>query len=878
MELLLFQPNKSIPSSSAQAIRTTCPYCGVGCGVLAKLGDQGGLTIEGDPLHPANQGRLCVKGSALGETVQHDGRLLHPQIHGRDAGWDEALDLVAQKFSDTIAEHGPDSVAFYVSGQLLTEDYYVANKLMKGFIGSANIDTNSRLCMASSVAGHRRAFGSDTVPGLYEDLELADVIVLTGSNLAWCHPVLYQRIAAAKEARPEMKVVVIDPRRTATCDLADLHLAIAPGSDAALFNALLAQIDRSGATNPHFCANVDGYEAALETARASDPAMTGLEPEQLAEFIRLWIGCEKVVTVYSQGINQSDSGTDKVNAIINCHLATGRIGRPGMGPFSVTGQPNAMGGREVGGLANMLACHLDIENPNHRDSVADFWNAPHMAERPGLKAVDMFRAVEEGRIKALWIICTNPAVSMPEADRVARAIKGCDFVAVTDIMEHTDTTRLAHVLLPASGWAEKDGTVTNSERRISRQRRLLPTAGEARDDWRILAEVGQRMGWRDAFSWDCAADIFSEYAALSGVAGKLGSDFDISDYAGITPADYDAMEPFLWPQSPGKQGGRFFADGRFHTTNGKGKMLAVTPKATEKPPFRLNTGRVRDHWHTMTRTGLSPRLSRHLAEPYLEIHPKDADKLHLKPADLAEVTSQHGRSILRVLVTDRVQPGHPFAPIHWTGETAPSGRVDALIPSLTDPVSGQPATKSAAVSVRPFSAAWYGYAVSAQPVHPRCEYWARATLPLGCQVEMAGRENPRDWLDYGQSLFGTDVQPLVVHDEKKGLIRLAFIDNGQLIAALFIDRKPVSLSRSFMATSLRETTGAEILAGRPGADQPDEGPQICACFGVGAYTIARAITEQKLMSVDDIGKLLQAGTNCGSCRPELQSLLQAHTG
>lgn len=870
------QPDKPAMPDASKAIRTTCAYCGVGCGVLATPDGNGRLDIAGDPLHPANRGRLCVKGAALGETVGPEGRLLRPRIHGRDTGWDEALDLVATRFSQTIAKHGPDSVAFYVSGQLLTEDYYVANKLMKGFIGSANIDTNSRLCMASSVAGHRRAFGSDTVPGLYEDLELADLVVLTGSNLAWCHPVLYQRIAAAKDARPTMKVVVIDPRRTATCDLADLHLALAPGSDAALFNALLSEIDRRDATNRDFCANVEGYEAAVKAARASDPEMTELPSEELAEFIDLWISSEKVVTVYSQGINQSDSGSDKVNAILNCHLATGRVGRPGMGPFSVTGQPNAMGGREVGGLANMLACHLDIENPGHRDAVGAFWNAPRMATAPGLKAVDMFRAMEDGRIKALWIICTNPAVSMPEAHRVARAIQRCDFVVVSDMMAQTDTTRLAHVLLPATGWAEKDGTVTNSERRISRQRRTLPAAGEARDDWRILAEVGRRMGWPESFAWNSSAEIFAEYAALSGVAGKLGKEFDISDYAGITPTDYDGMEPFLWPRSPAKQGGRFFADGHFHTTDGKARMLSISPQLPAASPFLLNTGRARDHWHTMTRTGLSPRLSRHLAEPYLEIHPQDAQTLDLKPADLAEISNQHGTAVLRVLVTDRARRGHPFAPIHWTGETAPSGRVDALVPALTDPVSGQPAFKSAPVTIRPFAPAWYGYAVSTHTMNPQCEYWSRATLPHGHQAELAGREQPEDWAAYGQRLFGTNTDPLIVRD-KNGLTRLAFIWDGQLVAALFTDRHPVFLSRSFIAQGLGEAASAGILAGRPVADRPEEGPQICACFGIGAYTIARAITDQKLVSVDDIGKLLRAGTNCGSCRPELRSLIHAHS-
>ena len=456
----------------ARFIRTICPYCGVGSGVLALANGVDGVEVKGDPDHPANFGRLCSKGLALGETVGLQGRLLAPRVHGVDASWDAALDLVAQKFSAAIATHGPESVAFYVSGQLLTEDYYVAHKLMKGFIGSANIDTNSRLCMASSVAGHKRAFGSDTVPGLYEDLDQADLVVLTGSNLAWCHPVLYQRLVAAKEARPSMRVVVIDPRRTATCDIADLHLAIAPGSDAALFNALLVAIADGGAVDAGYLKHVEGFDAALAAARLSDPGMTGHSAADLDAFCDLWTQTEKVVTVYSQGINQSSSGTDKVNAILNCHLATGRIGRPGMGPFSVTGQPNAMGGREVGGLANMLACHLVLESPAHRNAVQEFWASPAMADKPGLKAVDMFRAVEDGRIKALWIICTNPAVSMPDADRVSRAIAACDFVVVSDMIAETDTTRLADVLLPATGWGEKDGSVTNSERRISRQRAL----------------------------------------------------------------------------------------------------------------------------------------------------------------------------------------------------------------------------------------------------------------------------------------------------------------------------------------------------------------------------------------------------------------------
>ncbi|WP_291240150.1 nitrate reductase [Gemmobacter sp.] len=860
--------------------RSTCPYCGVGCGVILRADAAGGVTVQGDPDHPANFGRLCSKGTALGETVGLEGRLLAPRLNGQEVGWDEALAHTARRFAETIATHGPDSVAFYVSGQLLTEDYYAANKLMKGFIGSANIDTNSRLCMASSVAGHRRAFGTDTVPGQYEDFEQADLVVLVGSNLAWCHPVLFQRLTTAKEARPAMKIVVIDPRRTATCALADLHLPIAPGADTALFNHLLCTLADQGRTDPAFLAHVNGYDAALAAAR--NAGETGLSPEALAEFLALWAQTERVVTIYSQGVNQSAQGTDKVNAILNCHLATGRIGRPGMGPFSVTGQPNAMGGREVGGLANMLACHLEIENPDHRAAVQGFWAAPTIAPRPGLKAVDMFRAVEEGRIKALWIMCTNPAVSMPEADRVAAAIRACDFVVVSDCMAETDTTRLAHVLLPAATWGERDGTVTNSERRISRQRPFRPAPGQARQDWRIIAGVAARMGWAEAFNWHSSAEVFAEYAALSGVAGGLGSDFDISDHAQITPQGYDALKPFVWPAAGARQGGRFFAAGTFHTPDGKARMLpiATAPVAPRDPahPFRLNTGRIRDQWHTMTRTGLSARLGAHIAEPFLEINPQDAARLSIAPAALVQVENAHGRALLRALVTDRVQQGQVFAPIHWTGETAPSGRIDVLVPSVTDPVSGQPDSKAAAVSVRAFDAGWYGFAVSAQAFRPDCDYWAIARAETGYRAELAGHSAPEDWEAFARTLFGLPQAALTaVTDPRRGVVRMALTDaEGRLQAALFIAPDPVALSRGFVTAALGEAAEAALLSGQPGANRPDAGATICACFGVGLNTIVSAITEGRALTVAALGQSLRAGTNCGACRPDLAALIARH--
>ncbi|MEH7828738.1 nitrate reductase [Gemmobacter denitrificans] len=852
--------------------RTTCPYCGVGCGVLVASDVKGNVTVTGDPDHPANRGRLCVKGTALGETLATDGRLLAPRINGAEAGWDAALDLIATRLSQAVAMHGPDSVALYVSGQLLTEDYYVANKLMKGFIGSANIDTNSRLCMASSVAGHRRAFGTDTVPGQYEDLDLADLVVLVGSNLAWCHPVLHQRLMAAKAARGT-KIVVIDPRRTATCEGADLHLALAPGADAHLFNMLLSHLADNGHLNTAFLQNVQGLEAALATARISDVTDTGLSPAVLDQFLTLWAGTEKVVTVYSQGINQSDSGTDKVNAILNCHLATGRIGCPGMGPFSVTGQPNAMGGREVGGLANMLACHLELENPDHRAAVQGFWACPTMADRPGLKAVDMFRAAEDGRIRALWILHTNPAVSMPDADRVARAIAGCDFVVVSDAFALTDTARLADVLLPATAWGEKDGTVTNSERMISRQRAFLPAPGQARPDWWQLAQVARRMGF-SGFEWASPAEIFAEHAALSGVAGTLGSDFDIS---GLRGADYEELAPVVWPQAAQK-GGRFFGNGRFHTPDERGRMVPVTArlpaKVTQAHPFRLNTGRIRDQWHTMTRTGMAPRLSQHLGEPYLEIHPADAARVGLAPATLAELTSPQGRAILRVMISDAVAPGQPFAPMHWTGETAPSGRVDALVAPVTDPVSGQPASKSTPVAIRPFAAAWYGFAISQRDLMPACDYWAKASVNGGAQLELAGAHAPEDWAAWATKLFGAPPTTTLT-DLARGTHRFAIAQRGQLQGAVFVARDPVLLARGHLASLLGAAEGG-ALAGRPGADQPDPGPTVCACMNVGLNTILRSIAEGDALSLQALGEVLGAGTNCGSCRPELAALLHRH--
>ena len=866
-------------------VRTTCPYCGVGCGVLATPMPDG-VQIEGDPDHPANFGRLCSKGSALGATVALSGRVLTPQVSGNSVPWEIATQLVADRFREAIALHGPDSVAIYGSGQLLTEDYYVANKFMKGFVGSANIDTNSRLCMASSVAGHKRAFGSDTVPGTYDDLEEADLIVLVGSNLAWCHPVLYQRIAAAKSERPQMKVVNIDPRRTATCDLADMHLAIEPGSDVALFNGLLNEINGQGAVDCEFVqAHVAQFVDALEAARRDDPALTGLSREALQGFYDLWIRTEKVVTIYSQGVNQSTSGTDKVNAILNCHLATGRIGNPGQGPFSVTGQPNAMGGREVGGLSNMLACHLDLESARHADAVQSFWNAPNLAERPGYKAVDLFRACADGRIKALWIMSTNPAVSMPEADAVRDAIAACDFVVVSDLFADTDTAKLADVVLPAAGWGEKSGTVTNSDRTISRQRPFLPIPGEARPDWQIISDVATAMGWGKEFNYTSPADVFREHAGLSGIAGALGRDFDISGLATVSDDAYDGLQPTRWPITSARQGGRFFADGRFYTPDARARMIPVETRAMAAPvttahPLRLNTGRVRDHWHTMTRTARASRLNQHIAEPYAEIHPDDAKTYGIEPAILLRVSNEHGGMIARALVTDRTPRGSIFVPMHWTSSWASEGRVDSAVAAATDPVSGQPELKGAAVAIAPYLPAWYGFAASLTPVDAESVagigYWAKATTEAGWRCELAGDASAICWESFARALFGAqeDAPTVLLRDPAEGRARIAVLGPDGVIGVLFTDRNPVAVARNHVIAGLGTLTPQDLLAARPGGDMPDPGAIVCSCFEVGTNTIAQAVAEGDLRTVEAIGEATCAGTNCGSCRPELKAFLK----
>jgi assimilatory nitrate reductase catalytic subunit len=854
-------------------VRTTCAYCGVGCGIVAEPGAARSAAIKGDPDHPANFGKLCSKGTHLGETLGLEGRLLHPEIGGKRVSWDKAISRVARGFAQAVAEHGPDSVAFYVSGQLLTEDYYVANKLMKGFIGSGNIDTNSRLCMSSAVAAHGRAFGEDVVPCTYEDLDTADLIVLVGSNTAWCHPVIYQRIVAARAARGT-KVVVIDPRRTETCSDADLHLALRPGSDVALFNGLLADCrDNDLLDRDYLAAHVaepEGFWEALdhcglaETAEACD-----LATRDLAAFYELFAANPRTVTLFSQGINQSLRGTDQGNAIINLHLATARIGKPGAGPFSITGQPNAMGGREVGGLATTLAAHRDFSAEN-RAEVQRFWSSPRIAGKPGLKAVDLFRQLREGRIKALWVMATNPAVSMPDAALVREALALCPLVVVSDCIADTDTSRYSQIKLPALGWGEKDGTVTNSERVISRQRGFLPAPGEAKPDWWIVCEVAKAMGWADAFSYAHPAEIFREHARLSTYRNNGARRFDIGHLAAISNAAYQTLAPQRW-------GGTPFAEGRFSTRDGRARLVPVVQRELQAPlkrwPLTLNTGRYRDQWHTMTRTGLSPRLSQHRREPMVEVHPADIATLGLVDGDLARVATPQGGSVFRVTASEGQRRGEVFTPIHWSDRQSNGGRTGLLPRAAVDSHSGQPAFKQTPARLEALPVDWHGFAVLREaPRQIAAAYATRVKVAQGWLVELAGVRDPRPLVE---SLLPAG-ERLESHDTAQGVRRSAVLTGGELMAAIYLTRSGALPDRDWVIAQLGACAASpvELLAGRPAKPAPDRGPIVCACFDVGARTITAAALDGAA-TLEAIGQVTCAGTNCGSCRPAIAGLLAA---
>jgi ferredoxin-nitrate reductase len=709
-------------------VRSTCPYCGVGCGVEVGMRKGELVQIRGDRSHPANFGKLCPKPTGLPEAMYSPDRLTHPLR--REGGgemervsWDDALGEIAGRLEETIERHGPRAVAFYISGQLLTEDYYAVNKLAKGFLRTNNVDSNSRLCMSSAVAGYVGAFGADGPPASYADIGRAGCIMLWGSNAADCHPVTFGRIKERKKD-PDVSVVVVDPRRTPTAEIADLYLPIKPGTDLALSNAMLRVLLDEDLIDRRFIEHrTSGFEEAAEVARAWNvkraAKVCGIEAEDIVRAARLFGEAGAAMILWTMGVNQSTVGTLKNRAIINLCLATGNVGRPGAGPFSLTGQPNAMGGREAGRLSHFLPGYRSVEEPEHRREVERYWGIGpgSISEEPGLPATALFRALDEGSVRFLWVAATNPAASMPDLARARRALSGARFVVVQDAYP-TETTRFADLVLPAAGWGEKRGTMTNSERRVSLAEKLVESPGEARPDWEIFAGVARRLGLERHFAWEDPAEVYDEYKELT--RGRPPEVTGLShERLGRGPVQWpvpdalkraerpsgEILRPEPGEEHPGTP--RLYADAKFNTPEGRARF-APTPHAglQESPsaeyPLVLSTGRVKNQWHTMTRTGRSAKLMRGLEDgPFVEVHPEAALRARLWSGEKARVVSARGSFEARVIVTESVEPGTVFAPFHWGDLWTNGGSVNDATHDAADPVSGQPELKGAAVRVEP---------------------------------------------------------------------------------------------------------------------------------------------------------------------------------
>ncbi len=692
--------------------RSTCCYCGVGCGVLLTRERNGALKVSGDPDHPVNKGMLCSKGLNLHYTVndQQD-RLLFPQLRYSKytplvrATWEESLTRVARVFTSLISRFGPDSIAIYASGQCLTEEYYVLNKLMKGFIGSNNIDTNSRLCMSSAVSAYKLALGEDLVPVDFDDIDSADCIFVAGANPAWCHPILWRRVEAAKRLRPELKVIVADPRRTASCELADLHLQLKPGTDITLNHAVGRLLIEHNQVDPVFIeANTEGFDAYKElvfTRTTEESAeICGLEAAKIRELARLIGNATGFISMWAMGLNQSAVAVSKNLSLINLHLITGQVGKKGAGPMSLTGQPNAMGGRETGGLANLLPAHRDLNNPVHREEVRQFWGGKVIGEKPGLTATEIIEALEDDRLKAIWIIGTNPLVSLPDSRRAEQALKKARFVVVQDISRNAASVPFADVVFPAAGWAEKTGTMTNSERRISLLEKAVQAPGEALPDTEIICRLAQKMGF-PGFDYAGPAAIYAEHCRLT-----AGTHLDISGLS-HTSLKQGTVQ---WPLSKAADGQniRLFGDQKFFTPSGRARIQAVPDANTSKAPdpdfpFILTTGRIRDQWHTMTKTGKVNKLRQHAPESFLEIHPDDAASLELGEDELIVITSGNGEVRVKARLTTSVRKGLVFLPMHW-GKIAGDDlqRANNLTSDLIDPISKEPDFKFTAVNLKKY--------------------------------------------------------------------------------------------------------------------------------------------------------------------------------
>ena len=912
---------------SPRLTRSACCYCGVGCGVVIESDGARITGVHGDPDHPANRGRLCTKGTTLALTASpaaSAGRARFPEMRRDRAlprervSWDEVMGHAAGRFAATIREHGPDSVAFYVSGQLLTEDYYAFNKLAKALVGTANIDTNSRLCMSSAVTGYQQTLGVDAPPCSYEDLDHAQCLFIAGSNMAHAHPVLFRRIEAARAANPVQKVIVVDPRRTETARFADLHLALLPGTDVALFHAMLHVmlwedlVDRAWVD-----AHVEGFDALRAAVRDWTPQaaaeVCGVKAEDIATAAR-WFACSPAtLSLYCQGLNQSTSGTAKNAALINLHLATGHIGKPGAGPFSLTGQPNAMGGREVGGLATSLAAHRSLASEADRAEMARLWGVDRVPSNPGKTAVEMFEALGAGTIKAIWIACTNPAQSLPDLRSVRKALDQAELVVVQEAYRDTETAAFADVLLPATTWGEKDGTVTNSERRISRVRAAVAKPHEARHDWEIAVDLARRLeahlrpGRPTLFAFESAESLWNEHRETT-----RGRDLDIT---GLSWDLLDARGPQQWPYPEGAKEGtaRLYADGVFPTASGKARFFTgawkpTAEKADARYPLRLNTGRLRDQWHGMSRTGSVPELFGHAAEPRLAMHGADMARRGIVDGDLVRVESKRGAIFVLAEASDELRSGQAYLPMHWgkrfLGGAASEG-VNTLTIARLDPDSRQPEFKHAAVKVEPAALAWRLAAFAEVPFERLVDTLERLRALQDRvafhSVVPAGRERaavlvrsahagapPAQWLAELDAALALDAGDTIRYDDPRRAasrrmriaadrlvaVRLSgeadALASGEWLRAWLLEGRPVTDIRRHLLVPIRQAPGGFVPAGRV----------VCQCFGVTESAIAASLAATAAAPGERLS-LLQAktrcGTNCGSCLPELRRLAAACT-
>ncbi len=920
--------------------RSTCPYCGVGCGVIIEH-EAGAITgVRGDPDHPANFGRLCTKGSTLHLTATpvllQTARLHRPMARAaRGAplapiGWDAALDRVADHFADTITTHGPDAVGFYLSGQLLTEDYHVFNKLAKGLVGTNNVDTNSRLCMSSAVSGYKASLGADAPPACYDDLGLARCVFITGSNMAWAHPVLFRRLEDARAAHPQMKLVVVDPRRTETAAVADLHLPIRPGTDVTLHHALLHVMLAEGLHDAAWiAAHTNGFEALRDRVTPITPDLAarvcGVPSADIVQAARWFAGVDAgggprqpTLSLYCQGLNQSSSGTDKNTTLINLHLATGQIGRPGAGPLSLTGQPNAMGGREVGGLATLLSGHRDLGNAEHRAEVARLWGVRDVPARPGKAAVQMFEAAADGQIKALWIACTNPAQSLPDQAMVRRALERCEFVVLQEAYRHTATTPYADLVLPASSWGEKDGSVTNSERRISRVRPAIAAPGEARHDWQIARDVAQRLEARlpsrrpselarqSMFDFPSPESVWLEHREMT-----RGRDLD------ITGLDWAMLEraPAQWPCPSGQSTGtaRLYLDGRFMTPDGRARFSAPAPRdavdtCDAAHPLALTSGRLRDQWHGMSRTGTLARLLAHTPEPALQMHPQDLAERGLADGDLVRVRSRRGELVVAAQACDELAIGGVHLAMHWGSEVlggAGSAGVNTLTQPACCPSSGQPELKHSAVQVeaahlpwRVVAAAWLDesdWIAAREAVQAlMAERTCASCVPFGREPQ--GRVGlllrsadatpvPADWLARVEAAFGLEAASLQRYeDAHAGQHRAVQVDAGGRLGA-FVLAGDTRASAWMLDLLQRDgdagALGRALLAASPVSPAPAaaRSPQVCACLDVSERRITDLLDglpgscDEPAERLGRLQTALKCGTQCGSCLPRLRTMV-----